>query len=104
MGRTEVDRTITSEPWSSTLGQRNRTTENALRSERRSSFQKRFDRVGVVRDVRLRRLSGLRTPGVISNDAGRFNFPATPHVIYGRVCHVPDQSRPAQPAVDPDTT
>src|SRR5271156_2364558 len=54
MGRTEVDRTITSEPWSSTLGQRNRTKPNALRSERRSSFQKRFDRAGVVRDVRLR--------------------------------------------------
>ena len=40
MGRTEADRTITSEPWLSTLGQRNMTKENTLRSAWRSSFKK----------------------------------------------------------------
>jgi transposase len=34
----QTDRSITSEPWSSTLGQRNLTQENALRSGWRSSF------------------------------------------------------------------
>jgi hypothetical protein len=40
MGRTETDRKITGEPWSSTLGQRIMTKENTLRGGWRSSFKK----------------------------------------------------------------
>jgi hypothetical protein len=42
MGRAEADRKITGEPWLSTLGQRNMTKENTLRSECGSAFKKRL--------------------------------------------------------------
>jgi hypothetical protein len=35
LGRTETDRKITGEPWSSALGPKNTTNENTVRSERR---------------------------------------------------------------------
>src|SRR5580658_1299691 len=54
MGRAEADRKITGEPWLSTLGQRNMTKENTLRSECGSAFKKRLT------EPALLEMSGLR--------------------------------------------
>jgi len=58
VGRTETDRKITGEPWSSTLGQRNMTKENTLRSGCGSAFKKRLT------EPALLEMSGLRVSGL----------------------------------------
>jgi hypothetical protein len=53
MGRTETDRKITNEPWSSMQrAKENEQDHSAERTEK--CCQKEFDRADIVRDVRLR--------------------------------------------------
>jgi hypothetical protein len=55
VGRTETDRKITGEPWSSTLGPKNTIRKRALSEVSGEVRSKKIDRAGVVRDVCFQR-------------------------------------------------